>query len=1529
MQFFTHRFSPARQLWVAAVFALGGISGLHAQDVTHYVAAKGQSFSQDGSGTPALRSDPSPYGFYSSVKMSVPGSVTNATIRTPGLVTKVMGEGVDAFSVGSLSFTESFSTLAALNAAYASGPYLFSIYTFSEQLKTPSLVLSGDAYPVTPQIANWAAAQSIDAAQDFTLNWFSFSGAGAEDFIQLTLEDISGQGIFSTPDLGEPDALSGSATSTVIPAGFLIPGQTYKARLLFVNFTSVNTAAYPGAVGHSGYYKQTQTTILTLNPAGILRFSSDKFSARENTGLATITVSRVGGSIGEVSVGYSTWAGSAVVGTDYPSNVFGSLDFADGQNSATFTIPIVNDFSPEVTKTLYCSLLSPAGGATLGVPNLATLSILDDESPAGPNVVSYLAAKGQTFTQTDTNPPASLPGELPFHFFSMVKPSFPGSVASATLRLPNATTRTLTNFTDEFSFGNSFSNKTLLDSGFGSGAYLFTIQTLNDGTIAPSLTLPADSYPNTPRLANWLATQDLDPKSNFPLTWDPLIGGTSNDFIQVSIRDEMGQEVTGSPDFLEDNALTGTATAWTIAADKLTYAKIYQARVLFFKRASLNTNSYPKVPGVTGFFKETTVTLATTIIPPPEGALQFTTAAFSANENGGAATITIARTGGSTGEVSAAFATGTGSALANIDYVPINGTVTFAEGETSKSFTVVLLDDFNLDGTKMLNLTLRTPIGGAILRSPTNAVLTILDNELTAAGKIEFSATNYTVGENLGNASILVMRTGGLASGVTVDLLLSNLSTSDEDYTNVSRTLSFAANETSKTILVPIRNDSMDEVNETLLLSLSNPTGGASLGSRTNATLTLTDDDAGGTLQFSLATYSVSETGRLATITVTRSGGAASGVSVDFTTLDGSARADSSDYFPTNGTLFFASNILSQSFTVPVLDDNLPEGNETLLLRLSNPMGGATLGTLSNATLTIVDNEVTLQFSSATYTNNEGAGFVTLTLARTGPVTGTVSVDYFTKDGSATSNQDYQSKSAQLTLPPGVTSLAFTLSLTNDTLVEGTESFEVCLTNPGGGAQLGSRTNATVFILDNDLGGTIGFSSPTYSVTEGSPTALVTIIRTGGAASGVIMELILEGLTATPDEDYTVTFKAVSFAANEASKTIAIPIINDPIHENSEMIKLTLANVSGGATLGTNNVAVLTIGDNDLGGTIQFSAPTYSVNESNLTVTIRVNRTGGGASGVTVDYTTSSGSAAADFDYVTTYGTLTFGSNEMTKTFTIPIYDDTEDETNETVILTLSNPTGGATLGNPRTATLTIVDDDVNVEGTYSMTGSLSQTGCSDPSDNASTPFNGEMVLMNQNGRNYSGSAILINTASGGGYGTLTIYGVVDSAGRLTGAYFGDRSYGNFTGTLSGKRIQLSFGGYETGDTCVHNGSMSGDNAASKTSGFALPDMSGASAILNVTSGTGIFAPYGSVLFSAFSGNNYQSTALSGPLTDGYGVYVYNKTGPNTATLTSRNIAVGLTGITTMIFNSPTTGTYSITAVGYPGNGAGNFTIQP
>src|SRR5262249_19629702 len=145
----------------------------------------------------------------------------------------------------------------------------------------------------------------------------------------------------------------------------------------------------------------------------------------------------------------------------------------------------------------------------------------------------------------------------------------------------------------------------------------------------------------------------------------------------------------------------------------------------------------------------------------------------------------------------------------------------------------------------------------------------------------------------------------------------------------------------------------------------------------------------------------------------------------------------------------------------------------------------------------------------------------------------------------------------------------------------------------------------------------------------------------------------------------------------------------DTIEEPTEFFNINLLNSKNASVPG--GVGKCFIVNNDFAGQLEFGLSSYTAGEADGVATITVKRTGGNASGVKVNYTTGSGSATAGVDYTDASGMLEFGFGESSKSFTIPITNDTIDEDNETVNLLISDPDTSSTLG---TATLTIQDND-------------------------------------------------------------------------------------------------------------------------------------------------------------------------------------------------------------------------------------------
>jgi len=209
----------------------------------------------------------------------------------------------------------------------------------------------------------------------------------------------------------------------------------------------------------------------------------------------------------------------------------------------------------------------------------------------------------------------------------------------------------------------------------------------------------------------------------------------------------------------------------------------------------------------------------------------------------------------------------------------------------------------------------------------------------------------------------------------------------------------------------------------------------------------------------------VSEDAGSMIFTVTRSGSSSGTVTVNYSTIDGSAIAGD-DYTAASGTLTFNPGEVTHSITVPIIDDTVPEPTETLFLNLS----GATNATISDTLSvgTIIDNDSSLASTLivSDVIVSESAGSMNFTVTRSGSSSSTVMVNYWTTAGSAHPGSDYADTSGTLTFNPGEVTHNITVPIIDDTVPEPSETLLL---------NLSGATNATISdsiavgtIIDND-----------------------------------------------------------------------------------------------------------------------------------------------------------------------------------------------------------------------------------------------------------------------------------------------------------------------------------------------------------------------------------------------------------------------------------------------------------------------------
>lgn len=264
--------------------------------------------------------------------------------------------------------------------------------------------------------------------------------------------------------------------------------------------------------------------------------------------------------------------------------------------------------------------------------------------------------------------------------------------------------------------------------------------------------------------------------------------------------------------------------------------------------------------------------------PANPGKLQFELEHNYSDEGDGTASIKVLRTEGSDGQVKVNYTTKDygyfSSATPGLDYISTSGTLTFENGETEKTFDVIIKEDLEVEGPEHIGLELSEPTAGAVLGSITSANLYINDND---SPNVRLSSSSYTVAEEVyaKYIDIPVVFSGfpiiprAFAASNKYEYTVFSVvyetsngtATAGEDYTSVSGILNFGWEGSEKTFRIPIIDDSEDEENETVKLKLSFPEqkaymSGVSeeetiwvddytviLGTPKTATLTITDND--------------------------------------------------------------------------------------------------------------------------------------------------------------------------------------------------------------------------------------------------------------------------------------------------------------------------------------------------------------------------------------------------------------------------------------------------------------------------------------------------------------------------------------------------------------------------------------------------------------------------------------------------------------------------------------------------------------
>ncbi len=226
----------------------------------------------------------------------------------------------------------------------------------------------------------------------------------------------------------------------------------------------------------------------------------------------------------------------------------------------------------------------------------------------------------------------------------------------------------------------------------------------------------------------------------------------------------------------------------------------------------------------------------------------------------------------------------------------------------------------------------------------------------------------------------------------------------------------------------------------------------------------------------------------------------------------------------------------------------------------------------------------------------------------------------------------------------------------------------------------------------------IALAAPTYSVAQTSGSVAVTVARTGNDISAASVAYSTTNGTAVAGSDYTAASGTLTWSDGDTtSKSITVSVNSAAAFTGNKSFAVALSNASAGATIGDPSTATVMISGGSstpaptAAGSLQFSAASYSVAQSIGTVSVAVNRVSGSGGAVQVSYATTDGSAVAGTNYTAKSGTLSWADGDTSaKSFSVTVSTTPAFSGNKSFAIGLSAATGGAALGTPNIASVSI-----------------------------------------------------------------------------------------------------------------------------------------------------------------------------------------------------------------------------------------------
>jgi len=704
--------------------------------------------------------------------------------------------------------------------------------------------------------------------------------------------------------------------------------------------------------------------------------------------------------------------------------------------------------------------------------------------------------------------------------------------------------------------------------------------------------------------------------------------------------------------------------------------------------------------------------------PPTSGVprLDVADAAVAEGDNGTTQlSFTVTLSEASNEDVTVNYTTANETASDATDYTAVvANALRINAGDTQATITISVNGDTDIESDETLRVELSNPFNAEL--GDAQAMGTISNDDFPI---VNLSDASVLEGDN-GNADLVfdISLSAPAIGAVSLRYDSSNLTAeAGTDYTATSGTLKIPQGTVSATIVVPVNGDLAFEADETLVLSLSNLSSNARLGTSAAFGTILTDELP----RVSIAPAAVNEgqSGTQAlTFMVTLNAPTLGAVIVDFATSDNGSASAGDDYQASSQSVTIDEGLTQAIATVLVNGDVTPEADETFLITLGALAGNAELdASAAVAVGTIIDDDVPgagiPQVQVSPGVAIEGAVGVQSPMVfeiSVSPIDAISPIDlqYATENvaGGAVAGIDYVAvPGTTLTIPAGQATASITVQIIGDDIEESDEAFNLVLSAISTNADL--TTPAVTGLIADDDGNPAALPRLNIahaSVVEGDSGTRDMIFQlslTNAATSAVSVDFVTGDLfnpQAVAGSDYQQTSQTVTIAQGQTSATVAVPVFGDNVTENDEAFQVTLSNITGDASLGNSFVFGTIVTDEPFAF---VSIASVGMNEgavgvtSELMFTISLNVPSTDV--VTLDYATADGTATvADNDYLAIPGTsLSIPPGTTSASFSVTVIGDDVNETDEQFTVQLGNLSANAEFSSA-VASGTIANDDLS-----------------------------------------------------------------------------------------------------------------------------------------------------------------------------------------------------------------------------------------